>query len=186
MASYSQVRSITQGQQSENCLLQLHSSRWGRGFDEACFDSLPSYTRCRRFLVNSPLRRLSAYHILILRRYVPNPAPAVFRITKDNHNILQGVAKDGERLTTANAAILDNWCSQNAHRFWTSKDRPLAPRSQGGADVIIVDDPQLPGLVKIAKALDPTRPVIFRSHIQVREWYPVSKSRTNLYRSALI
>jgi glycosyltransferase involved in cell wall biosynthesis len=34
--------------------------------------------------------------------------------------------------------------------------------------VIIVDDPQMPKLVDIAKHNDPERPVIFRSHIQVR------------------
>jgi glycosyltransferase involved in cell wall biosynthesis len=44
----------------------------------------------------------------------------------------------------------------------------LAARSAGGADVIIVDDPQMPKLVDIAKHNDPERPVIFRSHIQVR------------------
>jgi len=34
--------------------------------------------------------------------------------------------------------------------------------------VIVVDDPQMPVLVSIAKRLDPDRPVIYRSHIQVR------------------
>jgi hypothetical protein len=34
--------------------------------------------------------------------------------------------------------------------------------------VIVVDDPQMPVLVSIAKRLDPDRPVIFRSHIQMR------------------
>ncbi|KAF2637809.1 putative trehalose synthase-like protein [Massarina eburnea CBS 473.64] len=99
--------------------------------------------------------------------YVPTPAPAVFRITKDNHNILQGVADPELRLTPENMTILDNWCYKNAERHWIKKG-PLAPRSEGGADVIIVDDPQMPALVKIAKEQDPTRPVIFRSHIQVR------------------
>lgn len=45
---------------------------------------------------------------------------------------------------------------------------PLAARSHGGADVIIVDDPQMPSLVSLAKEMDPTRPVVFRSHIQIR------------------
>jgi glycosyltransferase involved in cell wall biosynthesis len=64
--------------------------------------------------------------------------------------------------------MLDDWCEQNADRYWTKKGGPLAARSDGGADVIIVDDPQMPMLVNIAKHHDPTRPVIFRSHIQVR------------------
>jgi glycosyltransferase involved in cell wall biosynthesis len=45
---------------------------------------------------------------------------------------------------------------------------PLAARSKGGAHVIVIDDPQMPKLVDIAKQNDPDRPVIFRSHIQVR------------------
>lgn len=102
------------------------------------------------------------------RWYVPKPKPEVFRITKNNHNILQGVADPKLRLTEENISSLDEWCTQNAERFWTSGDGPLAPVAQGGAHVIIVDDPQMPKLVQIAKRLDPDRPVIFRSHIQVR------------------
>ncbi|KAF2143042.1 glycosyltransferase family 4 protein [Aplosporella prunicola CBS 121167] len=100
--------------------------------------------------------------------YVPKPKPEVFRITKTNHNILQGVADPKERLTKHQIEVLDEWCQQNADRFWSNQNGPLAPRSQGGADVIIVDDPQMPALVEIAKKIDPDRPVIFRSHIQVR------------------
>jgi alpha,alpha-trehalose phosphorylase (configuration-retaining) len=101
-------------------------------------------------------------------RFVPRPKPEIFRITKDNHNILQGVAKSDKRLSPDHIAALDDWCIQNANRYWTIDDGPLAPISKGGAHVIIVDDPQLPSLVKIAKKIEPSRPVIFRSHIQVR------------------
>jgi glycosyltransferase involved in cell wall biosynthesis len=100
--------------------------------------------------------------------YVPKPKPAVFRITKNNHNILQGVAEPDLRLDQASINMLDEWARQNADRYWIAKGGPLASRSNGGADVIIVDDPQMPSLVKIAKEQDPTRPVLFRSHIQVR------------------
>ncbi|OJD31654.1 glycosyltransferase family 4 protein [Diplodia corticola] len=100
--------------------------------------------------------------------YVPKPKPEVFRITKTNHNILQGVANPKERLTDDMKETLDEWCQGNADRFWLKPGSPLAPRSQGGADVIIVDDPQMPSLVAISKKVDPDRPVIFRSHIQVR------------------
>lgn len=34
--------------------------------------------------------------------------------------------------------------------------------------MIVVDDPQMHGLVPIAKQVDADRPVIFRSHIEVR------------------
>jgi glycosyltransferase involved in cell wall biosynthesis len=72
------------------------------------------------------------------------------------------------RLEADNIRILDEWCEQNANRYWTKKGGPLAARSAGGADIIIIDDPQMPKLVDIAKHHDPTRPIIFRSHIQVR------------------
>lgn len=72
------------------------------------------------------------------------------------------------RITQHQIDTLDEWCKTNAERFWIPDECPLAPRSKGGADVIIVDDPQMPSLVKLAKQQDPTRPVIFRSHIQVR------------------
>lgn len=91
----------------------------------------------------------------------------MFRITKNNHNILQGVNTELE-LTPEQISTLDEWCEQNAARYWTGRGGPLAHRSQGGADVIIIDDPQMPKLVEIAKQNDPERPVIFRSHIQVR------------------
>lgn len=96
----------------------------------------------------------------------------MFRITKNNHNILQGVDQDPKnRLTAKEIDALDGWCSANASRYWTPKTRgggPLAPIANGGAHVIIIDDPQLPKLAEIAKEQEPTRPVIYRSHIQVR------------------
>lgn len=102
-------------------------------------------------------------------RYVPNPRAGVFRITKNNHNILQGVESDvTKRLTKGDIEQLNKWVKDEAKAHWTKYGGPLSARDQGGADIVIVDDPQMPSLVKIAKERDPTRPVIFRSHIQVR------------------
>ncbi|KAI9830451.1 MAG: hypothetical protein M1819_005703 [Sarea resinae] len=100
--------------------------------------------------------------------YVPKPRPQVFRITKTNHNILQGVADPAARMSESEADQLSDWIQTNAERYWLSEGGPLGPRSEGGADVIIIDDPQMPGLVPLAKKADPDRPVIFRSHIQIR------------------
>lgn len=100
--------------------------------------------------------------------WVPKPKPEVFRVTKTNHNILQGVADPKERLSEENQKLINDWIKNNAERFWTRPGGPLSPRSQGGVDVVIVDDPQMPGIIDIAKKMDPDRPVIFRSHIQVR------------------
>ncbi|KAK4545333.1 hypothetical protein LTR36_003513 [Oleoguttula mirabilis] len=100
--------------------------------------------------------------------WVPKPKPEVFRVTKTNHNILQGVADPKEHLTKEKQKLLLDWVHSNAERFWTKPGGPLSPRSQGGVDVVIVDDPQMPAIIDIAKKMDPDRPVIFRSHIQVR------------------
>lgn len=99
---------------------------------------------------------------------MPRPKPEVFRITKTNHNILQGVAKSDERLTKEQQETLDEWSKTNAERSWLREGGPLAARNKGGADFIVVDDPQMPNLVALAKHADPSRPVIFRSHIQIR------------------
>jgi hypothetical protein len=103
-----------------------------------------------------------------VHRYVPKPRPDVFRVTKTNHNILQGVSHPDERLTSENKKLLQGWIEENAKRYWARPGGPLLAPSEGGADVIIVDDPQMPGLIPIAKKLAPNRPIIFRSHIQIR------------------
>lgn len=101
----------------------------------------------------------------MITRYVPKPKPEVFLVTKTNHNILQGVADSNQRLSEDQKELLTTWVEGNASRLWLSSDGPLL---KDGADVIIVDDPQMPDLVRIAKEQDPGRPVIYRSHIQIR------------------
>lgn len=107
-------------------------------------------------------------HSLNSCRYVPKPRPGVFRVTKTNHNILQGVARPDERLTPENKKLLQEWIEENARRYWTRPGGPLLSPSEGGADVLIIDDPQMPGLIPISRKLAPNRPIIFRSHIQIR------------------
>ena len=85
-----------------------------------------------------------------------------------NHNILQGVGEPDVRLTTEHKQLLDDWICQNAERHWLPDGGPLAPPAQGGADVIIVDDPQMPGIIPLVKTITPDRPVIYRSHIELR------------------
>ncbi|KJF60540.1 trehalose synthase [Coccidioides immitis RS] len=103
-----------------------------------------------------------------IKWYVPRPKPGVFRITKTNHNILQGVARLDERLTEENKKQLTDWIATNAKRYWFGKGGPLDPPEKGGADIIVIDDPQMPGLIPLIKAATPNRPVIYRSHIQIR------------------
>ncbi|KAI5291603.1 hypothetical protein KEM54_003048 [Ascosphaera aggregata] len=100
--------------------------------------------------------------------YVPRPSPEVFRITKTNHNILQGVANPEERLSKAGMRALEEWSQRNAERYWLNAGGALEPPEKGGADVIIIDDPQMPSLIPIIKDMTPDRLVIYRSHIQIR------------------
>lgn len=106
--------------------------------------------------------------MLKTRRYVPKPRPGVFRITKTNHNILQGVSAPDERFTPDLQQTIEEWLEDNANRYWLSSRGPLLSPSEGGADLVIIDDPQMPSLIPIAKKAALHRPVIFRSHIQIR------------------
>ncbi|KAL2868393.1 putative trehalose synthase (Ccg-9) [Aspergillus lucknowensis] len=103
-----------------------------------------------------------------MRWYVPKPRPGVFRVTKTNHNILQGVSAPEERLTEDKWDSVTHWIHENANRYWLRSGGPLTHPSEGGADVIVIDDPQMPALIPLAKEIAPDRPVVFRSHIQIR------------------
>ncbi|KAK7014984.1 trehalose phosphorylase [Favolaschia claudopus] len=96
--------------------------------------------------------------------YVPNPSPTVFRTTKNNHNILQGVAQPDLRLTQENKDRFDEWILKNGLR-WTAEGGPLA---KGGVDIAFIDDPQMPGLIPLIKKVRPDLPIIYRSHIEIR------------------
>ncbi|TFK46424.1 trehalose synthase [Heliocybe sulcata] len=96
--------------------------------------------------------------------YVPNPSPSVFRTTKNNHNILQGVAAPTLRLTQEQKDNFDAWIQKNGLR-WTAEGGPLA---KGGVDIAFIDDPQMPGLIPLIKQVRPEMPIIYRSHIEIR------------------
>lgn len=100
-----------------------------------------------------------------LEWYIPKPNPKAFRITKTNHNILQGVADPEARFDEDKQNLLNEWIGTNAKRYWLSSGGPLAP---GGADVVIIDDPQMPALIPIIKKVRPEVKIIYRSHIEVR------------------
>ncbi|KAG5354226.1 hypothetical protein C0989_003739 [Termitomyces sp. Mn162] len=96
--------------------------------------------------------------------YVPNPSPSVFRTTKNNHNILQGVASPDLRLTQEAKDAFDAWILKNGLR-WTAEGGPLAP---GGVDIAFIDDPQMPGLIPLIRKVRPELPIVYRSHIEIR------------------
>ncbi|KAG0635580.1 glycosyltransferase family 4 protein [Tuber brumale] len=98
--------------------------------------------------------------------YIPEPNPEASRITKTNHNILQGVADPEARFDKRSQDILDEWMRKHAERYCLSPGGPLAP---GGADVVIIDDPQMPALIPLIKKVRPEDKIIYRSHIEVRK-----------------
>ncbi|KAJ5982247.1 hypothetical protein N7451_012347 [Penicillium sp. IBT 35674x] len=112
--------------------------------------------------------RLGRLLDLEVKWYVPQPRSGVFRVTKMNHNILQGVSQEGDYLSKQDEDLLREWTTENSDRYWGCDGGPLDRPSNGGADIIMVDDPQMPDLIQIAKEKAPDRPIIYRSHIQIR------------------
>ncbi|KAK4888521.1 hypothetical protein LTR27_012582 [Elasticomyces elasticus] len=99
---------------------------------------------------------------------VPHTRPEVLRVLETNERILRGTARPGQRFTNEQQQIVQDWVVSNAERLWVSDGCPLAPRFRGGASVIVIDEPHMAVLVTIAKRLDPQRPVIYRSHIDIK------------------
>ncbi|KAI5239283.1 trehalose synthase [Aureobasidium subglaciale] len=119
-------------------------------------------------LMRHALVRLARLLEIEMKWYVPRPKNEVFRITKTNHNILQGVAGPEERLTDDQINTIKTWLYSTAKRDWLHKNGPLSKIEDGGAHIIFVDDPQMPDIVPLAKEVEPGRPVLYRSHIQIR------------------
>lgn len=69
---------------------------------------------------------------------VPKPRPGVFRITKNVHNILQGVSHPDQRISADEKQGIIDWIDENARRYWFSEGGPLRPVEEGGADVVMV------------------------------------------------
>ena len=62
----------------------------------------------------------------------------MFRITKNVHNILQGVSHPDQRISTEEKQAIIDWITENANRYWFSEGGPLRSPEEGGADVVIV------------------------------------------------
>lgn len=69
---------------------------------------------------------------------VPKPLPTALRITKNIHNVLQGVCPPSQRITSEQKKAVVHWITENAYRYWLSESGPLRPVEEGGAHVIIV------------------------------------------------
>ncbi|KAG0134968.1 trehalose synthase [Tuber indicum] len=77
-----------------------------------------------------------------------------------------GVANSEERFDAEKQSLLNEWMRSNAERYWLTPGGPLAP---GGADVVVIDDPQMPALIPLIKMARPEVKIIYRSHIEVRK-----------------
>ncbi|KAI0035062.1 glycosyltransferase family 4 protein [Vararia minispora EC-137] len=144
-----------------NAVIQLADELREKNFKIGFFSSTPQgeFSQMRHALI----RFLSALDV-DAAWYVPNPSPAVFRTTKNNHNILQGVADPNLRLTQDRKDAFDAWILKNGLR-WTAEGGPLA---KGGVDIAFIDDPQMPGLIPLIRKVRPEIPIIYRSHIEIR------------------
>ena len=92
--------------------------------------------------------------------YVMRPVQHVFHITKQKfHNVLQGVSH--ETLTDDDKEQYEQWIEMNAERFW--KDEVFVE-----SDIIVLDDPQVSGLVPHIRQANNECKIIYRSHIQIR------------------
>ncbi|KAG1176211.1 hypothetical protein G6F70_006073 [Rhizopus microsporus] len=96
--------------------------------------------------------------------YVARPKPEVFDITKRKfHNVLQGVAPPDVYLTETDKQIFIDWSNENAKRFWLDDKGPIK-----NSDVIVIDDPQVCGIIPHIREHAPNTKIIFRSHIEIR------------------
>ncbi|KAJ1969861.1 hypothetical protein H4R35_006030, partial [Dimargaris xerosporica] len=96
--------------------------------------------------------------------YVAKPNPVVFQITKGKfHNVLQGVAPKDAFLTDEDQQKYLEWCDMNFDRYWVTEKGPIL-----NSDVIIMDDPQLAGIIPKIKDVNPKCKIVYRSHIEIR------------------
>lgn len=115
-------------------------------------------------LMRHSLIRMACLLRLNIQWFVPKPNPAVFRITKDIHNLLQGVAGPEVEFTPQCQQHYEQWIQSNCERLlWLQDDGPFKQ-----SDIIILDDPQVIGCVPHIRRVNAKCKLIFRSHIQIR------------------
>lgn len=89
-------------------------------------------------LMRHSLIRFSQLLGLDVKWYVPKPRADVFRITKNLHNVLQGVSTPDYTITSEDMAAIIEWNTDNAKRYWLVQGGPLQAPDEGGASIIIV------------------------------------------------
>ncbi|TFK46849.1 UDP-Glycosyltransferase/glycogen phosphorylase [Heliocybe sulcata] len=114
-------------------------------------------------LMRHALIRLWRLAGLDVRWYVPQGDASVFDITKRRfHNVLQGVNPPSITLGTEHKETFERWTDWNYERFWRGPESPIR------ADVVVIDDPQVIGLIPLIRRDSPRTKIIYRSHIEIR------------------
>ncbi|KAG0632656.1 hypothetical protein HOY80DRAFT_1116434 [Tuber brumale] len=151
----------------------VHESTWNtvlkyayelRGYNDGQTNGDPQSEPMKVALIRHALVQFCSQLGVDRSWYIHQTDPEALRITKTNHNILLGVADPEERFGPEGQAILDKWMRSNAERYWLPPGGPVSP---GGADVVIMDDPQMPALIPLIKQARPEVKIIYRSHIEV-------------------
>ncbi|OGM42492.1 hypothetical protein ABOM_008338 [Aspergillus bombycis] len=101
--------------------------------------------------------------------YVPKPRPSILQIVRKMEYIMEGLTGPEEHLGTDDELRLLEFAYENARRYWLAENGPLRPRSEGGADVVIIDSAPLLTLALLSKQCDPQRPVIFENRLHVQQ-----------------
>ncbi|CAG8441387.1 11213_t:CDS:10 [Acaulospora morrowiae] len=114
-------------------------------------------------LMRHALIRLCRLMDLDVHWFVTKPKPEIFEITKRKfHNVLQGVAPPDVRLTQSEKEEFTAWSDNNATVFWAGDEGPIKT-----SNVIIIDDPQVCGIIPHIKRMNPSCKIIYRSHIEI-------------------
>ncbi|GAA5982284.1 hypothetical protein JCM5350_007722 [Sporobolomyces pararoseus] len=100
--------------------------------------------------------------------YVPPGDSNVYNVTKRKfHNVLQGVAPSSTILTDQDKDLFTSWAEWYFETLWKDSDGE-GSRLLSSFDVIVIDDPQVLGLVPYVRKISPRTKIIYRSHIQIR------------------
>jgi glycosyltransferase involved in cell wall biosynthesis len=114
-----------------------------------------------------PYRKLASmlghHRYRLICMYFQTAHPQVFNITKNFHNILQGVAEPDKDLEPNHKKYFESWIETNYNKFWLPHGDELF-----GDRIIVIDDPQLTALIPLIKRKRPDCKIIFRSHIQIQ------------------
>ncbi|KAG0641035.1 hypothetical protein HOY80DRAFT_1114690 [Tuber brumale] len=92
--------------------------------------------------------------------------PEAFKMTKTDLKVLRGVVDPEAIFGAERQAILHTWMRTNAECYWLS---PVDPLSPGGADVVIIDDPQMAAHIPLIQEARPEVGIVYCSHIEVRK-----------------